>query len=507
MKLKMSIHKIKCIEDLTIELPLEKGLYAITGQNGSGKSTIVTCASSVFYYNISMNEHFGKTDPDSFISFELDNATCEWRKRSYYDKSERKRKITWSKQNYGDINVKGFYEGSIIFGNRFKNTTYGKLKRTLDRLNPEDMKPASEFIRENLGNILQGDKNFYEKVYSVTDPSIINGSLFFYEKNGKRISQFHMSTGENLLISVLNSIDIRNKDRDNLDKPCIFLLDEIELALHPSSLKRLVSFLDDISRQFNYAIYFSTHSIELISGIRPDNIFYVERYNDNTINVKNPCYPAYATKFLYDHSGYDNVILVEDDLARSIIMRILRKEKLMNSRLVHVLPCGGYKNVISLADDVVRNNLLGKKASIMMILDKDIENDAKKYVEDKKISINIPMNFLPIDSLEKYLLKSLFSSVDHKLYTRLNDYVFQQKSLEEIIREYRINKQNWEADNPGKKYDNNGKKFYGLLDTELRNRNKDREGIIEEVIEYLFEERIDTIEPLSTFLKKKFLIN
>lgn len=49
MKLKMHISKIKCIRDLTIELPIERGLYAITGKNGSGKSTIVACASSVFF--------------------------------------------------------------------------------------------------------------------------------------------------------------------------------------------------------------------------------------------------------------------------------------------------------------------------------------------------------------------------------------------------------------------------------------------------------------------------
>ncbi len=58
MKLKMHISKIKCIRDLTIELPIERGLYAITGQNGSGKSTIVACASSVFF-NLPMKDYFG----------------------------------------------------------------------------------------------------------------------------------------------------------------------------------------------------------------------------------------------------------------------------------------------------------------------------------------------------------------------------------------------------------------------------------------------------------------
>ena len=42
-------HKVKCVNNLKILLPTRAGLYAITGQNGSGKSTIVSCASSVFF--------------------------------------------------------------------------------------------------------------------------------------------------------------------------------------------------------------------------------------------------------------------------------------------------------------------------------------------------------------------------------------------------------------------------------------------------------------------------
>lgn len=69
MNLKISIKKIKSIDNLTIELPVDKGLYAITGQNGSGKSTISACASSVFF-NVPMKEYFGKTDDDASISLE-----------------------------------------------------------------------------------------------------------------------------------------------------------------------------------------------------------------------------------------------------------------------------------------------------------------------------------------------------------------------------------------------------------------------------------------------------
>lgn len=231
----MVIKKIKSIKALEIDLPIKKGLYAITGQNGSGKSTVVTCASTVFY-NIPMKDYFGDTEDDSSIKFSLGSATRGWVKING----------TWRRESAGSMSIKGFYEGSIIFGNRFRNTNYQTLRK-LDRIDNVLLTPASEFIRSNLGKILHNNSEFYEKVFKVNNNDVdgdvsFSGNIYYYEKNGKRVSQFHMSTGENLLITVLNSINSRNSDRANLNKPCLLFLDEIELALHPSSLKRLVAF-------------------------------------------------------------------------------------------------------------------------------------------------------------------------------------------------------------------------------------------------------------------------
>lgn len=486
MKLKVCINKIKCIESLTIELPVDKGLYAITGQNGSGKSTIAACASSVFF-DIHMKEFFGKTDDDSSISFEIGESKRSWKKDE---------KRYWRRFKEGpDMNIKGFFEGSLIFGNRFKDMTFENINR-LDYINQNKLIQADDFIRKNLGLILQGDENFYEKLWLVSrNYGKFKGNIFYYEKNGKRISQFHMSTGENLLISILNSLYIRNNDRVSLSKPCMMFLDEIELALHPSSLKRLVQFLEDMANRYNYAIYFSTHSIELISGISPSNIFFIERHANNTIEVINPCYPAYATRFLYDHNGYDKVILVEDDLAKAIVEKLLRKEKLLNNKLVHVLPCGGYTKVIDLADDVITHNLLGKKASVSIVLDGDIKDKAEQYRIKQNIGNNIPLNFLPIESLEKYLRSKLFLNVDHKLFRQLNDYVFQNKSLTELIDTYR--------NTVGADADKDGKKLFGIIDTELRERRVERSELVTMVVDYLFETQDESLKKLTAYLRKQ----
>jgi len=396
------------------------------------------------------------------------------------------------------MNIKGFFEGSLIFGNRFKDMNYENLTR-LDRIDQSKLIVADEFIRSNLGLILQGDKDYYEKLWMMPNYyGKFKRNIFYYEKNGRRISQFHMSTGENLLISILNSLYMRNKDRASLSKPCMMFLDEIELALHPSSLKKLMNFLKDISDAYNYAIYFSTHSIELISGINPSNIFFIERHADNTIEIINPCYPAYATRILYDHKGYDNVILVEDDLAKAIIDRILKRERLLNNKLVHVLPCGGCNNVIDLANDVITNNLLGKRAAICIILDGDVQIETQQYIAKKKIANNIPINFLPIESLEKFLKNKLYTNVDHVLFRKLNNYIFQGRSLTEIIDEYK--------NNPNNAKDRDGKKLFSIIDTELRQRRIDRSELIEIIVDYLFETNGQALKKLVDFLKKQMSV-
>ena len=107
------------------------------------------------------------------------------------------------------------------------------------------------------------------------------------------------------------------------------------------------------------------------------------------------------------------------------------------------------------------------------------------------------MSFLPIESLEKYLKTNLCDVVDHGLFRLLNDYIFHQKSLSQIIDEYK----NSGASNN----DDNGKKLYSLIDTELRDRNKNRLELIEMVVNYLLENNPDRVSRITTFLRKKIV--
>ena len=108
-----------------------------------------------------------------------------------------------------------------------------------------------------------------------------------------------------MIISILCSIYTAIYKRTNKYKDIsyVIFLDEIELALHSSALRRLILFLKKLSTDEDLIIYFSTHSLELLREIKPENIYYLSIDYHGKIGVTNPCYPAFATRNLYGNEG------------------------------------------------------------------------------------------------------------------------------------------------------------------------------------------------------------
>ncbi len=489
--LEMQITNIKCIENLKFDFPLEKGLYAITGENGSGKSTLIACASTVFF-QMPMIEYFDKPQNAS-IEFNLDGAKRGWI-------CDGKQWKTTSSEKRMSLN--GFYEGSIIFGNRFKDTKFSAIS-ALDKVQDDDLLVASNFIRKNLGAILHDNEDYYTQFFVLKkDVAVklrLSGVSYFYKlSDGKYVSQVRMSTGENLLTTVLHSLKlIRDKrTRKNDGRPCIVFLDEIELALHSSALRRLVVFLKNIAMKLNLAIFFSTHSIELLREIKAQNIYYLQYHVDNSISVTNPCYPAYATRNLYSDDGYGNdlVILVEDDLAKMIVERIMLEKSLINNIRVKVLPTGGWTNTITMAYDVIASNLLIKGTRLAIVLDRDIKQCVPDFLRAHKEYSGLAIDYLPINSLEKYLRDNLYLKVNNEFLNILNTYVFQKRPLNLILEQYK--KESAESDDTGKS-------LYGHLLNELKSMRKDREDLIEVVVKYILAHDEQCVNELATYIKNK----
>ena len=154
-----------------------------------------------------------------------------------------------------------------------------------------------------------------------------------------------------------------------------------------------------------------------------------------SITIINPCSSAYAARDIYQPSGCDFLILVEDVLAKNIIETIIDENHLYKSKLIQVLPVGGWENVPRMHDDIVKSQLVGPDTKIVSILDGDVKDDFNSKYKSKGLFANLTINFLDIPSLEKYLLDKLVTNKDEKVFNEIGDRFFRVRSLKSIIDE------------------------------------------------------------------------
>jgi predicted ATPase len=440
----IEIQNLKSIKNFSLCFPFKEGLYALTGENGVGKSTILAALARLVYTGALFKYFKNDGNENTSIKFSHNGITNEWIKS-----------LNWIRRHeeQNDIFLDGTFEASLMFGSRFDDTHKSKLGKG-EYINEQDLIDADKFISENLGLILRNEPTYYSNLKRIKSKTLAKEKGFdsqphFLNVEGKYLSQFFMSSGEMLLIELLRFVSdkLSHKSRKEITSISLMLIDEIELALHPSAQFRLIKFLDELSSKYNFCVIFATHSLCLINNIKPSNIFHIQRNIENNLEVINPCYPAYATRSLYTNDGFDFLFLVEDDLAKIFIEKIIHKNKLTNSKLIKVLPCGSWEQTLKIHQDFKSSHMAGRNCKIFSILDGDIKSEyEKRETEEWKV---LYKNFLPIDSIEKYLKKYLLDTPDSDFYKLLNDRFFSCQSIEDIVLGYK-NKTKPKTDNNGK---------------------------------------------------------
>lgn len=470
--LHLELNNIKGISSLSIDLPLTPDVYAITGINGIGKSTVLSAIAPriVRPINFSMLRSFDYNS-DSFISYSINGNSEVWHPNSNH---------CWVCDTEQSINLRGFQEGSITKGTRFLNSSSYSSYKKLQRVQKHLLVPADDFVKENLGLILHNDKFYYNDLYRLDRTRAernyqYRGVPYFLETNEHLLSHFDLSTGEFLLINLLhllNNLLVRTNNNENLN---IILIDEVELALHPSAIRRLVEFMKKITHRYNIATYFSTHSLEIIRALPIDNLFYLKQKDKNTIVCETPCYPAYITRDIYTHSGYDIIILVEDELAENIVRAFLDKNNYEKNKRIQILPVGGYQNTLDLHNNLVSDKVLSDISHIISIIDGDVKETVNKKITEEHLWNSVASDFilfLPIESLEKYLKIQLFDNENYDLMRKIRDRLFRFKSdinwfkpqyKENIANAKKNDRENGKPEKPDGAYFTNGKNLFSIL--------------------------------------------
>lgn len=466
-ELKLEIKNIKNIQRADVTIPVEKGVYCLVGANGVGKSTVLSClAQTVFKSSLKTLNEEDFDAATSSVAFTYKNGTTIWKCNN---------NIWTSTSSNEEIHFNGMYEGSLFYGTRFADSISVDQLFKDGKIKNSDIVDADDYIKENLSYILHGNYNYYKNLKRIRNKKIAhelrfkNTPYFIEVRNNHLISQYRMSSGECLLISLLHFI-YNALIRRSLptDQPILMLVDEIELALHPVAVKRFIALLNELIKNHeNLTIVLTTHSPEVIHEIRPSNIYMLEHSSkDNSIRVVNPCYPSYAIRDVYMHDGFDYVILVEDLLAKYLIETSIKSLGLGSSRLINVLPVGGWENVLRFHKEALMTNTFGTGTAVLSILDGDVKEIVKKEYK------SLPKLYLPIGSIEKHLRKVIIDDEIPNERKEINDTFFNVDSIDTIIADYYKD---------GSRDDNNGKILYDKLIQDLNKRHIDEQIFVKEL--------------------------
>lgn len=508
-KLTLEIQNIKNIRRGKLTLPVEKGVYAITGVNGSGKSTIINCLGKlVVDFSIYSLNHIDRKEIPSFsFLYKEKKDIYALTEQVKYRKSKNGvvlRPKTFYKwlldKETPDIHFNGLYEGSFFFGKRFKDSANIDELISQNKISTAHMHVVDSFIGEMVSFILHNDKNHYTNLlqlhlgYAKKLGFKNNPCFISYGKH--LVSQYRMSSGECLLISLFDFINnvIRDKMKKEpetdeteivensmlFEEPTFLIIDEIEAALHPSSIKRLMEYFMQLAEEYNFMIIISSHSAEVIRQIKPKNLFNIESSSEGTMIVSNPCFPSYAIRDVYTHIGYDVVILTEDVLAQRFVDQTLTEMRLKDKRLINILPVGGWENVIKLYKDLVNNRYFGPSTMVFYILDgdvKDISEFKSKYRKD-----NTPKMFLPIPSVEKFLQKIPTDIKYSELRRKLDSYIFNTDTILDLFNEFYTGDEGKKVDD-----DKDGKNFYNHVIKYIGRRGLSEDRFIDQLSSFILE--------------------
>ena len=372
MPTSLTIRNLKNIKYLEFELP-PPGAYLLTGTNGAGKTSLLTCLSRL------QNKHAYRRGFPSSSHPSLDShrgASIQ------YDIDGQSVTYTYVEERWAPLPRRN---SSLLATCGYPAVVY--IAADADRVQPQEREFAprsvrltSAPLRDAMNKIfstdrfselcyLNLDRGGAKKAYMIRISSANNkASSYFSERN--------FSLGELCVLKLLLALE-------GIQSGSLILIDELELATHPRAQSQLFGHLNKISEEKNLTIIFSTHSVSLIKNTHRNQVLFLENLNGQ-ISCTRGCYPTFTLGHISsgEEVAPDSVIYVEDDSAKKCVdamLELYRREvgSKVSLPTTIVVPIGGFRQILEFLDKAPQ--MLPVHTRLMAALDLDVE---KESIED-----------------------------------------------------------------------------------------------------------------------------
>lgn len=338
---------LRGLEDL--KLHFRYPITAISGKNGTGKSTILACVACAYHNTpLGFKTLLRKTPYYTFSDFfiqsseEIPPAGIHIRYQFLNDKWRKTPNIPTG------IGLAWQSRWKFLFG-RWNNYA-SRVDRNvvffgIERVVPHAEKSVSKSYRRAFQKASAGG---YEPEVAAAVGRILGRPYdeFYYKQHskyrlplvkskGRVYSGFNMGAGENTLFEIFSTIHACTGS-------LFLVIDEIELGLHEEAQVQMIRELKKVCAKRHIQIICTTHSPRILGALPPEGRIHLEKIGD-AVRVLPDISPKYAAGLLSGVKEAELDIYCEDEIAASVLSLALPND--IRSR-VQITPIGSSAAVI-----------------------------------------------------------------------------------------------------------------------------------------------------------------
>lgn len=347
------VRGFRCHDSTVVDV--RSPITAFCGLNGTGKSTLLQLAACAFQKPSGIEPRFyvrdfivtGTLDPEPFTR----SASIDF---SYWQSDRTVRNVKLSR-SASESRWRGYMSQPI------KSVYFAGVGLYLPRIEVRD------FIVRNAANVTVEVTTPLHASAQATATRILNctydsmsdntvrhlgqrGSVVTVVKGGRTYSEANMGCGEGRIQHLIRKLA-------TLPEQSLVLLEEPETSLHPSAQHEFGRYLMDVCIERKHQIFLTTHSEYLLTALPSASRIYIDRSPTGTIRTIPGITTAQAVSLMT--GGHDKAlqVLVEDEVAASILAEIVRRSDSTFLKTIAINPSGDTRTIHNVMAVLRQTNL------------------------------------------------------------------------------------------------------------------------------------------------------